>query len=196
MFGFEIGYISLGTALLGVLLSLFNYYKMTKPANIIPNEIINYGLISSSYQESYKLCIPLIFHNDGAKNGMITSVKIGFKTNDKINYLDVTGKAKLNELVDENLESTDWDGFAKHGYRIVQPTYPIQVQGFESADIVLICTTPYEDKFLPIDSKSECVIEIKFGKNKTNQIKFPFYLAESVIPDDRIIWLPTIANEE
>ncbi|MHA2365179.1 MAG: hypothetical protein ACXAC7_14565 [Candidatus Hodarchaeales archaeon] len=196
LFGYDISLISLPTAFFGAFLSLYNYYIMSKPANIVPNQIISYGLINSGYQESYKFCIPLIFHNNGAKKGLITDVKIGFKTNGDTKYLDITGKAKLIELVDEQLASTDWDGFTKHGYRLLQPTYPIPILGNESIDVVLIGTSAHEDNDVPINTECKCVIEITFGKNKTNQIEFPFYLDENVIPDDRIIWLSPIAKED
>ncbi|MHA2338721.1 MAG: hypothetical protein ACXACX_15540, partial [Candidatus Hodarchaeales archaeon] len=67
----DIDLISLIPALFAVILSLYNFYKMSKSANIVPNEIISYGLISSSYQGGFKLVLPLLFHNNGAKKGLI-----------------------------------------------------------------------------------------------------------------------------
>ena len=39
-----------------------------------------------------------MFHNDGAKNGIIKNIKIGFKHDQEVKYLDISGKAKLTEL--------------------------------------------------------------------------------------------------
>ena len=96
--GYEVDFISLGPAIFAVLLSIYNWYKLSKPADIYPNEIINYGYISSSYQGAIQLCIPLILHNEGANRGMVTNIKIGFESEIGIKYVDVLGKAKLNEI--------------------------------------------------------------------------------------------------
>ena len=192
----EVDVISLIPALFAVILSLYNLYKMSKPADIVPNEIINYGLISSSYNEGYKLCIPLIFHNNGPKKGLIKNIKIGFKEENTVKYLDITGKAKLSELEDEGTQWSDWDKFTKHAYRIIQPTYPISILGDESTDVVLIATTLYEEGVLPVDKESECVIEVYFGKNKVNKVKFSFYLSKDLIADNRIQWFSPHSNQE
>lgn len=190
----DIDVISLIPALFAVILSLYNYYKMSKSADIVPNEIISFGLISSSYQGGFKLCIPLIFHNDGVRKGLIKDIKIGFITNNIIKYLDITGKAKLSELDDDTAQRSDWNKFTKEGYRIIQPTFPIPILGDESIDTVLIATAMYEDEVLPLDKDSTCVIEVYFGKNKMKKIDFPFYLSEDSIPDNVIKWFNPITK--
>lgn len=46
LLGYDFDLISLIPALFGAILSLYNFYKMSRPANIFPTEIVNYGLIS------------------------------------------------------------------------------------------------------------------------------------------------------
>jgi hypothetical protein len=192
----DIDLISLIPALFAVILSLYNFYKMSKSADIVPNEIISYGLISSSYQGEFKLVIPLLFHNNGAKKGLIKDIKIGFITNNDIKYLDITGKAKLTELEDEASQLSDWDKFTKDGYRIIQPSFPISILGDESTDTVLIATSVYDDEIIPLDRESKCTIEVYFGKNKMNKVEFPFYLSEDSIPDNRIKWFKPSKSQE
>lgn len=191
--GFEVDFISLGPAVFALLLSVYNWYKMSRPANIYPNEIINYGYIASSYQGGFQLCIPLILHNEGANRGMITGIKIGFQFENEVKYIDLLGKARLLEVDINQATRFDWDKFESDGYRMIQPTYPIVVEGFESADVILIAQATFEENAIPIDTETDCVIEIKFGKNKTNQIKFPFYLStESSEVDNRLVWYEPI----
>jgi hypothetical protein len=192
----DIDLISLIPALFAVILSLYNFYKMSKSANIVPNEIISYGLISSSYQGAFKLVLPLLFHNNGAKKGLIKDIKVGFTVNNKTEYLDITGKAKLSELEDEVSQRSDWDKFTKEAYRIIQPSFPISILGDESADTVLIATTVYDDEIIPLDRESKCIIEVYFGKNKMNKVEFPFYLSEDSIPDNCIEWFKPYNDQE
>ena len=177
-FGFQFDIVSLTPALFAAILSLYNFYKMSKPANIEPTEIVNYGIISSSYEESFKIVLPLVFHNNGAKKGIIRNIKIGFKQNDGIKYLEDLRKVRLIELNDDLAQRSDWKKFTEEGYRVIQPTYPISILSDSSIDLVIIATCPYEDNIIPLNSSSEYVIEVHFGKNKVNKVKSQFYLAE------------------
>lgn len=178
-------------AVFAVILALYNWFQMRKAAKIVPNEIINYGLISSDYHGGYKLILPLIFHNDGARKGMITQVEVGFIHDEgkEIKYLDMDGKAILNEVGEDVAQRSDWDKYTELGYRMIQPTYPIVVLGDESTDVVLIASASHEDKIVPKDKDAECVIKVRYGKNKVNMITFPFRLSDDKIPDNMITWL-------
>lgn len=191
--GYELDLISLAPAVFALVLSLYNWFKMNKPANIYPNEIINYGYIASEFNGGVQLCIPLILHNEGANRGMITGIKIGFQNGNEIKYLDILGKARLNEVNINQAHSFDWDQFEKDGYRMIQPTYPIVVEGFESTDVTLIAQVTFEDNIIPIETETNCVIEVKFGKNKHNQISFPFFLSKEFSEiDNRLMWYEPI----
>ena len=58
--GVEVGIIAMVPAVVGFLLSLYNWYMMNRPANIVASEIVNYGFISSGYEEAMLFCFPLI----------------------------------------------------------------------------------------------------------------------------------------
>ena len=110
IFGLEVDLLSLIPAVFGALLSIYNWLQMIKPANINSGRLVNYGFISSSYENAMLLCLPLTFENEGAKKGLITEIKIGFKQGDEIKYIDVNAKVRLNELTgataqNMNLES-------------------------------------------------------------------------------------------
>lgn len=194
--GIEIDFISFTPAIFAVSLSIYNWFMLNKPANIHPNEIINYGYVASEHHGGIQLCIPLILHNEGANRGMVTGIKIGFEINNEIKYIDVLGKARLIE-VDINMATMfDWDKFEAEGYRMIQPTYPIVVEGFESTDVILIAQTTFEENTLPVQTEANCIVEVKFGRNKKNQIKFPFYLSKNYSEvDNRLVWLEPIERE-
>jgi hypothetical protein len=188
IFGYDIDLLSLIPALFGVILSLYNYYKMSKPAEIIPTEVVNYGLISSSYDECYKIILPLVFHNEGAKKGIIKKIKIGFKHDEKVKYLQNPVKVRLEELMDDVAQLSDWNKFTEQGYRVLQPTYPITVSADSSVDVTLVAVAPYEKEIIPIDKQSEYIIEVYYGKDKMKKIEFKFFLSNENIPDNRLQW--------
>lgn len=191
--GYELDLISLSPAIFATVLSIYNWIKMNKPADIYPNEIINYGYIASDFNAGVQLCIPLILHNEGANRGMVTGIKIGFQNGKGIKYLDILGKARLNEVNINRMNMFDWDKFEQDGYRMIQPTYPVIVEGNESAEVTLIAQTSFEDNIIPIETETECVIEVKFGKNKQNRIAFPFYLSKEYSEvDNRLMWYEPI----
>lgn len=187
--GLEIDIISLIPALFGAILSIYNFYRLSKPANIEPTSLVNYGIISSDYEQSFKLILPLVFHNNGARNGIIKNIKFGFRHDQKITYLDDLVKVRLIELSDDIAQLCDWDKLIEHGYRIINPTFPITVLSESSTDVTVIVTSLIEENSIPLDINCEYFIEVYFGKNKIKRIYFPFYLAKDDIPDNRLIWL-------
>ncbi|MFX1251630.1 MAG: hypothetical protein ACFFCZ_08470 [Promethearchaeota archaeon] len=186
--------VTLLAALFGVVLSIYNWLMMRRPANIFPNEIVNYGMIHSQEHEGAKLILPIIFHNEGAKKGVITRIKLGFKHGEEVKYLTFVGKARLTELDEETAFQGGWDDFEKEGYKILQPTYPIVVPSEESVDVVMISNAWHTDGILPIDKKTTCVIEVYFGNNKINKVEFPFFLKKKHIIDDVICWYEPISK--
>ena len=192
--GSEIDLFSLLTALFAAILSIYNWLMMRKPANIIPNEIISYGMIPSQEHEGAKLILPLIFHNEGANKGMITQIKVGFREGEKIKYMQFVGKAKLAELDEKTAFQGGWDDFEKEGFKILQPTYPIIVPGFESTDVVMVANVWDQQKTLPVDKETQCVIEVHYGNGKKNSVEFPFYLKKQHMIDDVIAWYTPIST--
>lgn len=187
--GYQLDIISFIPAIIGVLLSVYNYYKMSRPAHIVPTEVVNYGLLSSSYEQSFKIILPLVFHNEGAKKGIIKNIKFGFKTNGKTTYLDTLVKAHLFELTDDLAQLCDWNKFIEHGYRVINPTFPITVMPESSVDVAFVGTALIEDNTIPLDQQSEYFIEVYYGKNKVTSESYSFFLDEEEIPDDRLVWL-------
>ena len=197
LYGFQFDLISLLPALFAVVLSIYNYYKLSRPANIFPTELVNNGIISSSFEISFKVILPLVFHNEGSKKGIIKKVKVGFKQNSTITYFDNLTKVRLNELDDIIAQRTDWNKFIEHGYRVVQPSYPIPISEYASVDETFVGICSYDEKLIPLDQECEYIIEVYFGKNKVNMLNFPFFLSKEDIPDDRLIWLePKIVKKD
>lgn len=192
--GFQFDLISLIPVLFGVVLSLYNYHKITKPANLFPTEIVNLALIPSSYENSFKIILLLGFHNEKTKEGIIKKIKIGFKQNIIITYLDSPLKVRLNELEDDLAQRRDWTKFAEQFYRVIQQPYPIYSLSDSSLDVTFIATCSYEEEVLPNGKQSEYVIKVFFENIKSNKVSFPFHIAEKDIPADRLIWLVPASN--
>ena len=192
--GNEIDLFSLIPAVIGLVLSIYNWLMMRKPADIIPNEIVEYGLISSEEHEGIKLILPLIFHNDSANPGLITQIKVGFKHGTETKYLKFVGRARLEELTEKTAFQGNWDSFEEGAYKIQQPTYPISVPGAESVDVVMIANSWDKDQIIPIDNNTTCVVEVSFGNKKKNKIEFPFILKKEHMIDNIICWYGTISS--
>ncbi|MCP4763612.1 MAG: hypothetical protein GY870_17705 [archaeon] len=188
--GVEVDLLSLIPAVFGACLSLYNWWQMQQPAKIVPNEIINYGLISSSYEESLLLTIPLIFHNDGANKGMIKDIKIGFKHGEEIKYLDIDGKAKLSELTFNESQGMTWEKFQENGYSLLKPTYPIVVEPDVSTSVTVVSITPHSDGIIPVGKETQCIIEVKYDKDKVGKVEFPFLLSKELYDSDNtLLWV-------
>jgi len=196
IFGIEFDLLSFIPAVFGALLSVYNWLKSKKTADIYPNPIIQYGIISSSYHEGFLFCLPLIFHNEGSNKGMITEIRVGFRdksastsSNNKrsTHYLDIEGKVRLEELESNQAALMDWDNFQKGGYRILHPMYPIVVEPNQSADAIFIATAPHDYGLIAIGDTSECVIEVNFGKNRKRTCCFPFYIAPDIAERDNLL---------
>ncbi|MFX0094776.1 MAG: hypothetical protein ACFFBD_23770 [Candidatus Hodarchaeota archaeon] len=191
---FGLDLISLVAALFAVILSIYNWLMMRRPAKIFPNEIVNYGMIYSEEHEGAKLILPIIFHNEGAKKGLITRIKVGFKHGESVKYLVFVGRARLMELSEDTAFQGDWDSFEKEGFTILQPTYPIVVPGGESVDVVIIANAWHTDGILPVDKETTCVIEVYFGNEKMNKVEFPYLLKKKHIIDNVICWYEPISE--
>lgn len=189
----NIDYFSLIPATFATLLSLYNWFMMNKPANIKPLELISYGIISSEFHEGRQLCLPLIFHNDGANKGLITRVKVGFKDHagSTPRYLEVLGRIKMQEVDVNTLYQFDWDSFEQDGYRMQLPTYPIVVEAFSSQDAIFIAQTGDQD--IPVGKEVEAFIEVTYDNGKQNTVSFPFMLSEeNAAIDNQLTWLEPV----
>ena len=125
---------------------------------------------------------------------MITQIKVGFREGEKINYFQFIGRARLAELDEKMAFQGGWDDFEKEGFKILQPKYTIVVPGYESADIVMIANVWNQQKSLPIDKQTSCVVEVYFGSGKMNQVEFPFLLKKNHIVDNVIAWYTPISS--
>ncbi len=189
--GYDLDVVSFVPAFFGVLLSIYNWLQMRKPAQIYPGRLVNYGFISSSYEKAYLFCLPLTFENAGAHSGIITEIKIGFKNGSTIKYIDTDARIRLQELTGAS-PNMDYEKFTDGGYSILLPTYPIGVEAGESEEVTIVSTVSVEDGIIPVGVDSEIVIEVYFGWDKVNTQSFPFYLSkESADSDDVLIWLKT-----
>ena len=185
----DIDIISFGPAAFGALLSTYNWFQTKKPANIRPSKIVEYAIVSSSYDEVDILTIPLIFNNSGAFPGTITDIKIGFKNGNNVKYLDIMGKARLHELSTDQLITIAAEAYTKEGYSITMPTYPIDVFPGESTSIVLIATADHGENIIPLDTDAKWVVETYYGKNKKNTDEFPFKLTKEMHESaEYLIW--------
>lgn len=196
IFGVEIDIFSFLPAIFAFFLSLYNWLQMNKPANIHPGDIVNYGFISSSSENCMLFCFPLVFENEGAKKGVITNIKIGFKTNKELKYIDVDLRVRLNELKGAMIPSMDYNKFTDDVYVILLPTYPIVAEGGESITTTIVSSVDIDEGLVPIDEASELIIEVFFGKGKSNRKNIPFYLTkDNAESDDVLLWLkPNLKN--
>lgn len=184
---------SLAPALLGAGLSIYNWLKFSKPADIYPGEIINYGYLQSSYNKSRQLCIPIMLFNEGAHPGLVTDIKIGFKVDGKTEYLTLVGRAELAKVSVPQSRSFDWEKFMNSGYQLIQPPYPIIVEAIETTYVNMISFAPEAKGVIPINKESLCVIEVTFDQNKTNRIEFPFFISiEKSNTDNKLRWYKPI----
>ncbi len=190
IFGYELDIVSFIPAAFGTILSAYNWYMANRSAKIFPNKFVEYGVIHSKYQESILLCLPLLFHNEGAKKGMIYQIKVGFRKSDmsEIKYIDILGKIHLHELNYEDIELIDWDKFQEKGYSFVRPTYPIVVDPGESTNVNIISIDALEDNIVPIDENSTCVIEVYYGIDNKKTTEFSFKLRSADLGEDDYLW--------
>lgn len=197
IFGYDVDLFSLVPALFGALLSIYNWWQMQKPAQIIPSPFVSYAVVASEYQEGMLLCFPIVLNNDGARKGIVTKIRIGFKhENDEVKYLDLDGKARLEELDAERARLMDWEKFQKEGYVILQPTYPVVVYPGSSENVFLIARSFFADKEIPINFSTTCHIEVTFNNQRKNEISFPFKLDQATVNvDDQLQWLEPINFE-
>ena len=79
--------IGIAPGLFASALSLFNWWKMRRPANLSVSPLIKYGVIYSRHNEATKLILPFIIHNNGAKRGLVKEVRFGFKTNQGVKFI-------------------------------------------------------------------------------------------------------------
>lgn len=172
----EIDLISFVPAAFGALLSFYNWLKFRKPANIKPNVIIDYAIVSSSYEETDILTIPLVFHNHGAYNGVISDIKVGIKSAEGVKYFDIMGRANLNELSTDELLNMSLEQYTQNGYSLSLPTYPIDVFSGESKTVILIAVASHDEKAIPIDVDAKWHIETYFG-SKVNIDEFNFKIS-------------------
>ena len=190
--GYDLDLVNFIPGFLAVLLTIYNWLQMNKPADIYPERLVNYGFISSSYERAFFFCLPLTFGNAGGRRGLITEIKIGFKHGSEIKYIDVDAKVRLNELTGASAPNMDYEKFTDNGYVILLPTFPVVLEGGESQGITIVSTVSVEDGIIPVGVDSEIVIEVYFGNNKSNTERFPFYLSqESADSDNTLIWLKT-----
>ena len=192
IFGLELDWLSLIPAFFAVILSIYNWFMANKPADIVPNRLISYALVYSGAQEGYLMCFPLIFHNSGSSNGMITDIKIGFRFGDEIKYIDVDSKVKLTEMTGSDSESIAAEQFAESGYTISQPFFPIEVMAGGSNHATIVTLVPESENQIPFGMDSECVIEVEFGDGKKNSISAPFKISKDYQEYEYLTWLKAI----
>lgn len=159
-------------------LSLYNWLQTRKPANITPDQIIDYAIVSSSYDNADILTIPLVFYNSGAYNGIITDIKIGFKAGGKTKFLEIMGRANLSELTTDQMMNMAAEAYTKEGYTIVVPNYPINVLPGDTTSVVLIGVADHDENIIPTDVDAKWVVETHFGKNRVNKEEFDFRLSK------------------
>ena len=169
-------YFSYIPGVFGALLSTYNWLQTKKPANIKPNEIVEYAIVSSSHEEADILTIPLVFHNSGALHGVVTDIKVGIESSDGVKYFEIMGRANLSELNTNELMNMGMDKYSNEGYSIVLPTYPIDLEAGGSVAIILIAVAGHDEKIIPLDTDAKWVIETHFGKKK-NTDKFDFKIS-------------------
>ncbi len=193
--GIYIDLVSLIPALFGVLLSLYNWSQMRKPANIMAGRIVNYGFISSSYENALFFCFPLVFENSGANNGIITEIKLGFQYGGETKYIDTDARVRLTEFTGASAPQMNYEKFTDEGYRILLPTYPVKVEAWGSESMNIISTVSLEDKIFVAGKEGKMVVEVYFGANKMNKTEFAYSLSQASMDSDNVlIWLRMLDN--
>ena len=190
IFEYDIDLLSLIPALFGALLSLYNWLQMRKPADIKAGRIVNYGFISSSYENALFFCFPLVFENTGANSGIITEIKLGFQYEGEIKYIDTDARVRLTEFTGASAPQMNYEKFTDEGYRILLPTYPVKVEAGCSESMNIISTVSLEDNIFVAGQEGTMIIEVYFGANKMNKAEFVYSLSqESMDSDNILIWL-------
>ncbi|UYP46268.1 hypothetical protein NEF87_002553 [Candidatus Lokiarchaeum ossiferum] len=193
IFNIEIDLLSLLPGLFAAILSIYNWFQMRKPANIKIGRIVNYGFISSSYENALFFCFPMVFENISPNNGIITEIKIGFQYGGETKYIDTDARVRLNEFSGASMPQMNYEKFTDDGYRILLPTYPIPVEGFSSEKVTIISTVSLEDKILLAGQEGKMIVEVYFGANKVNKTTYDYFLSqESLESDNILIWLKMV----
>ena len=188
IFGLEVDLISLVAGVGAGLLALRNYFILRKGACIYPDEIVTYGIVRPVNDEQRALFFPLTFHNEGNRNGVVKKIEIGFFDGVTTKYLQIWEKVELNSLGAQGRQAT-YGEFIQKGYTGINPIYPIVVPAGESVSIMIECLDRKDNRVIPVDKQLTCIIKIEYGRDASNEIRFPFLLsAEDFEKTETIKW--------
>jgi hypothetical protein len=159
-------------ALGAVLLSLYNWYSYQKGANIKPLPFVYYGIWG--IPNGYMLYIPLLLTNNGVKPGMVTTVKLFFKSEAEKREIRFERRVELKESDQKDAYETTQEDFSEQ-----VPPLPVFVGPKESQMYLLEYYDSEEGGgIITTNKKFTCEIEIESGMEKKSSIEFSFFLTE------------------
>ncbi|MHA1982716.1 MAG: hypothetical protein ACW967_00070 [Candidatus Hodarchaeales archaeon] len=159
-------------ALGAVLLSLYNWYTYQKGAEIKPLPFVYYGIWS--IDNGHMLYIPLLLTNDGIKPGMVTTVKLFFKSETEKREIRFGRRVELKESGQKDAYEATQQDFSEQ-----VPPLPIFVGPKESQMYLLEYYDSQEGGGIITKNKQlTCEIEIESGMGKKSSVEFPFFLTE------------------
>jgi hypothetical protein len=176
-------------ALGAILISLYNWYKLSQGGKIKPVRIVNYGLWSAKVdQRNVKhLFLPIILDNVAIKPGLVTDIEISFTRNGEKFPL------RVDRRIDLDMPSGTMSGMGINQFRLnhtkeIVPFYPITVPGQEGKMVMLDCIDSGQG--IELDSENTCKIDITYGHNKKSSVEFQFKTTSEQFEKalDRIYW--------
>ncbi|MFX0114063.1 MAG: leucine-rich repeat domain-containing protein [Candidatus Hodarchaeota archaeon] len=178
-------------AVAALLLSLYNWYLMRRGANIQPDKLITYGLQNITWedhqrynrQEKY-LYFPVLLNNEGMKAGVVSNIEIFFKGANGEKKIETVRRVDMNkaggQLTIEELV----------------PPLPISIPAGEGMTVTFECRDA-GNEIIPINEDLTCKIAVRYGKNHTSSIKFPFKVtSEDMLKARNVVWLQAIESKK
>jgi hypothetical protein len=160
------------------IISIRNWWVLRKGADITPLPIVNYGLwaIKSGDKTNKMLILPLLFNNDGVKNGLVVNVEVSFSSGGQYKPIQIRRKIRLNDFSEQEMRNMNLTDFRNKVISSVNPSFPVPVYAHEGN------TAMFEgfdgDNAIPIGKETMCQIKVIQQDGKTNSIEFPFRLTQ------------------
>ena len=173
-----------------IFISIRNWLELRKGADIIPLPVVNYGLwsIKSGEKTNKVLVLPLLFSNDGVRNGLVVAIDVAFQHGNEFKSIEVRRKVHLSDVSEQELRNLDLTGFRNRFLRSDNPSFPILVYAHEGNSAIFEAFDGINA--IPIDQETICRITITQQNGKTNSTDFPFIITHDQFDKavNNLIW--------
>ncbi|MDH5401710.1 MAG: hypothetical protein OEZ01_10260 [Candidatus Heimdallarchaeota archaeon] len=172
-------------------LSVLNWLKLRKGADLRPYRILNYaiwGLKKDSNLTKW-LWIPIIVNNKGMQDGYITNVNLEIVSDGASKPIKSHRRVELLDFTPAQLKNMNLNQFKSGGLKVFNPIYPIIIPSQDGKSFIMECSDL--ENIIPLDKEVNMRVELTFNDDLTSKIEFPYKLTSQGFEKslDGIIWL-------